>query len=418
LTQSSLNTAKFLLKRRKYSKAITLLESNQELYLEDFDYYLTLGTACLYAGDIGNAYNFYQHAREIRLSNANLMLGQAAIFLRRGNTDRALQYYLDILNFEPGNKVARNAMEFIRKHGDYNTIYKWVDNGKIKRFYPPIGLNPDIIRNILFAFFIAGTVISTVFFYNPKEKKSVQIVSRDNPSNIEISGEESGELLATDLSSSVVRYFMDEKQISKSLESAMDYYQSYDDNASQVEINRILNSNASATVKQKASRLMDYTKAPTFDSFDSQKEKHYTNYAEIDTNFAPPIKIGCLFHDHPDQRTLKKIGWVSELQDGASLIDVDYDLPNLQQGALFIVPSGIDNSKGRLFRVSALSNSMVYPSSITCEIVPEYEDTIDQTAMNDFHSSDFNLISEEEDTGQFLKYNEDYRFINEEDDFL
>lgn len=58
--------------------------------------------------------------------------------------------------------------------------------------------------------------------------------------------------------------------------------------------------------------------------------KHYTTYGEIDSNYEPPIQVGVLFHDHPDQKTLKKIGWVSELQDTSSLIEVDYDLPNLQ----------------------------------------------------------------------------------------
>ena len=148
-------------------------------------------------------------------------------------------------------------------------------------------------------------------------------------------------------------------------------------------------------------------------------DKHWTNYTEIDANYAPPIKVGCFFHEHPDQKTLKKIGWVTELQDGASLIEVDYDLPQLQQGALFIVPGGLDNSKGRLFRVSSLTNSMVYPASITCEIVPEYEDTINQVAMNDFKASDFNLISEEDETNQLMGYNEAYRYhIGEDEDDL
>jgi len=136
----------------------------------------------------------------------------------------------------------------------------------------------------------------------------------------------------------------------------------------------------------------------------------------MDTNFSAPLKVGCLFHDHPDQKTLKKIGWVAELQDGAALIDVDYDLPNLQQGALFIIPGGIDNSQGRLFRVVSMSNSMVYPSSITCEIVPEYEDTLSSSEVNDYRTSDFNLISEEKDTQQFLPDTVDYNLYDEDDD--
>lgn len=125
--------------------------------------------------------------------------------------------------------------------------------------------------------------------------------------------------------------------------------------------------------------------------------KHYTTYGEIDSNFEPPIKTGVLFHDHPDQKTLRKIGWVSELQEGSSLIEVDYDLPNLQQGSLFIIPSGIDNAKGRLFKVVSIQNSMVYPASITCEIVPEYEDSIDVKSDIDYSRSSYSLLSREDD---------------------
>lgn len=125
--------------------------------------------------------------------------------------------------------------------------------------------------------------------------------------------------------------------------------------------------------------------------------KHYTTYGEIDSNYEPPIQVGVLFHDHPDQKTLKKIGWVSELQDTSSLIEVDYDLPNLQQGSLFIIPSGLDDGKGRLFKVVNMQNSIVYPASITCEIVPEFEDSEDRVSDFDYSRSSFNLLSREED---------------------
>ena len=123
--------------------------------------------------------------------------------------------------------------------------------------------------------------------------------------------------------------------------------------------------------------------------------KKYTTYAEIDANYEQPLLEGCIFNEHPDQQTLKKIGWVSELQQNASIIHVRYDLPNLEQGALFIVPSGLDNAKGRLFRVVKITNIMVYPASIACEIVPEYENTY-EPSLNDFTDSSFNLLNEED----------------------
>lgn len=129
--------------------------------------------------------------------------------------------------------------------------------------------------------------------------------------------------------------------------------------------------------------------------------KHYTNYTEIEGNYYDPIQVGCIFNDHPDQPTLKKMGWVSELQENSSIIHVPYDLPELQQGALFFIPSGLDNSPNRLFRVVKMQNIMAYPSSISCEIVPEYENTFHKEQY-DYRYSSFNLlIQEEEENSSF-----------------
>ena len=125
-------------------------------------------------------------------------------------------------------------------------------------------------------------------------------------------------------------------------------------------------------------------------------DKHYTTFTEIESNYFEPIEVGCIFDEHPTQQTLKKIGWVSELQESASIIHVPYDLPNIQQGALFFIPSGLDNAPNRLFRVTKLMNSIVYPASISCEIVPEFENTF-VPEQYDFKHSSFNLLSGEDD---------------------
>lgn len=126
-----------------------------------------------------------------------------------------------------------------------------------------------------------------------------------------------------------------------------------------------------------------------------KENKHYTIYSEIESNYKEPQVVGCIFEDHPKQDTLNKLGWVAELQEEISIISIPYDLEGLQAGALFIVPSGLDNAQGRLFRVTKLSTIMIYPASITCKIVPEYEDTFSTTQYDHKHTS-FNLLNEEE----------------------
>ena len=124
-------------------------------------------------------------------------------------------------------------------------------------------------------------------------------------------------------------------------------------------------------------------------------DKHYTLHGELFANYQEPEVIGCLFNEYPDQRSMRKKGWVVELQDGASLISVPFDLHDLQRGALFVIPSGLDNTKGRLFRVESLLNTMIYPSSITCEIVPEWENTLPDSKLDRQHT-DFNFLAQED----------------------
>lgn len=127
-----------------------------------------------------------------------------------------------------------------------------------------------------------------------------------------------------------------------------------------------------------------------------KKDKHWTTYAEIDSNYYPPCIVGCLFNEHPDQRSMKKAGWVAELQEGSSVISVPYDLPNIQVGALFIIPSGIDCTEGRVFRVTKLLTTMIYPASVSCEIVPEYKDTFNPS-LHDHSDNTFTLLNEDGD---------------------
>ena len=56
------------------------------------------------------------------------------------------------------------------------------------------------------------------------------------------------------------------KEITKKYQNALNYFQNHKDNAAQIEVNYILNSNASVSIKNKASMLMTYFEIPDFDS--------------------------------------------------------------------------------------------------------------------------------------------------------
>lgn len=127
-----------------------------------------------------------------------------------------------------------------------------------------------------------------------------------------------------------------------------------------------------------------------------RKDKHWTTYSEIESNYCEPIIVDCIFNEFPDQRTMKKLGWNAEVDQNASIISVPYNLTDIQVGALFVVPSAINPQQGRLFRVIKLSTSMIYPASVTCELALEWENTFLSSSYSHKYDS-FNLLSGEDD---------------------
>ena len=78
------------------------------------------------------------------------------------------------------------------------------------------------------------------------------------------------------------------------------------------------------------------------------------------------------------------------------MIHVPYDLKGLQQGSLFIIPDAFDPKTGRVFRVVQMSAGMIYPASITCEIVPEWANEFDASQLT-FPTNNFNLLNNEDE---------------------
>ena len=120
--------------------------------------------------------------------------------------------------------------------------------------------------------------------------------------------------------------------------------------------------------------------------------KDYSLHGNLEANYHPGILCGCIFEEHPTVKTMRRLGWNTELSESSSVIHVPFDLPGLEQGGQFIIPSPYDNSKGRLFRIISISSIMVYPASFACEIAPEYETTVEKAQVKDFTKSDFNLL--------------------------
>lgn len=301
MSRGALERAHSLLQRRKFSHVISLLESgkNPEMYRESFDYFLTAGIACLYLGDTGSAGAYFQRARRIRLTDPTLINAQAVLFLRRGDTDRALSYYVEVLDYDPDNKIALGAMEFIRTHGSYDDVCKAVDSGEIEKFYPPLGVNPDFIKRI-FLSAVGGVVLAILIFSIAKFITGIQNFhissSKERPdlSGLYLTVDELANAQKKSRPAGNFKYSLSDDEIKKSYGLVKKYSTDYKENAARVEINRILNSNADEVTKANLRILLTHFGEHSFDSLSNYDD----NIPYADVNVAEKenkldLYLGC-----------------------------------------------------------------------------------------------------------------------------
>ncbi len=321
---SVLDRAKRSFARKRYNDVISLLEPEVINYRDSFSFYYMLGLSCLYTGDIGGAGSYFQRARQIKMRDPDLLAAQAALYLRRGNTQQAVDYYLEILEYAPTHRLARRALDFLRKKASDDTIADLVSSGKIARFYPrlSLGIPPAIPVAAIAAVTLA---IAALQFQLPSIIKTVSGPDRADLSSFELNPDERANLVETGGSA---RYILTSREIESSWSKARSLFQSWRDNAAQVEINRLLGSNASLGIKQKARLLMTWLAEPGFDSLKDNYE-----YAEVAAD--PQLYLDCWVIWR---------GMATNLSEGSEALDfqllVGYDTRNRLEGVVPVTIEG------------------------------------------------------------------------------
>ncbi|MBB5218085.1 MULTISPECIES: hypothetical protein [Treponema] len=368
MARSAVERARALLKRRKFSLAITLLESYEEYYRDDFEFNLVMGHAFLYSGDFGSASSFYKRARNIRINDSELILGQAAIFLQRGDTQKAIEYYLDVLDIDPENAVAKAALDFIRDYGEYPVIVRWYETGKLQRFFPPLGLNPLIIIKSCAAGILAGIVLGAVIYGFASVKPARDYIKgpRMNLSSLglELSSDERESALAQDLSGTVVHFMLSRQEANRAYDDAVMYFQDGRDNACRVEINRLLQSNVSAEFKGKVNVLESllFPEPPTFDNLLDN-----VSYDTIVSSKVPELYEGCYvawsgrisraeLHDNGDWSCTLLVGY-ENLENFDGYVQVNFSkglnpVPDGKKAVRFLGRVKFDDGKLKLDGIS------------------------------------------------------------------
>jgi hypothetical protein len=263
-----LTRASRLARSGKYEAAIRALEPEVNRYHGSFYYYYILGSSCLRTGDFGGALTYFRLAHETKMREPLAILGLAALFLRRGETERAVDFYLDIMETDPNNRTARKAMRVIRRQAGTDNFSSWLETGKLPTLYPPIPFPGFSIKEIMGACAVLlavclitlGCLIRVKVLPNPFLTKS----SREGAAVFSLSREERMAPIQTGGS---YRYSLSRIQALDYYEKAHSQFASHRDEAARINLNRILESNAAEELKNRARIIISYMEPPGFDTF-------------------------------------------------------------------------------------------------------------------------------------------------------
>ncbi len=259
----SLGEAKRLFRARKFPDVIRFLEPEVFRFRESIDYFLLLGLSCLRTGDLGGAFSYLGRARQLDGGNVKAALGLAAIHVRRAETEKALALWLEVLESEPSNAVARRGMEILRRGLAPDQLQELVDSSRINRLYPPLPPRITVVPfvvGILVALIAVGLgyIGYRVIPFPPPARRGIAEV--EIPNNLP-------RLIENGAADSSSPYTLTERQVLRGFEQAKRDLLSSRDNLAAVEINRILLSNASLPVKERVRILKGFVEKPSFTTF-------------------------------------------------------------------------------------------------------------------------------------------------------
>jgi tetratricopeptide (TPR) repeat protein len=261
-----LNKAAILAKRRDYESALKMLKDEEDRYYGSFRYYYLYAVICLYSGSFVEAHENFNLARRLKIKDSSTMLGLAVLYLKRLNTGQAVDYYLDVQEMDPGNKIAKKALDVIRKHSSSEALSDWMTPQQLTKLFPPI---PGPVINF-FTVSKAVLILTAAFFlvygilmiFNLAPNPFV----RDQRPHTEfiLSSEERNDPVEV---GGLYRYILTRDQAISLYDRALALFIDHRDEAAKINLNRILESNASEGLKNRARLLLDNMEVPGFDNF-------------------------------------------------------------------------------------------------------------------------------------------------------
>jgi len=257
-----LNKAAILAKKRDYEGALKTLRNEEDRYYGSFKYYYLYGVICLHSGNFIEAHEYFNLARKIKIKDTSVMLGFAVLYLRKLNTVQALEYYLNVQEAEPKNKIVKKALTVIRKNSAGEALSDWLTEN-ISTLFPPIP-GPGINTKTLIGIGVLAAALLIILSGILIAKNSSGARNQRPTAEYILSSQERNAAVQLD---GYYRYILTRDQALSLYDRALSLFTSYRDEAAKINLNRILESNASDGLKNRARLLMDNMDVPGFDNF-------------------------------------------------------------------------------------------------------------------------------------------------------
>ncbi|MBU0928537.1 MAG: hypothetical protein KKA67_12365 [Spirochaetes bacterium] len=256
MPKNPLDEAESLFRRHRWADLISLLEPLSAVYRENARFFVLLGIAYLRKEDSGGAFSCFRRAQSIDFRDADAALGLAAVYVRRGESDKAVQLYVEILERRPRDRRARRGLDYLRKSGPSTEA---ISTAKARRLYPA----PPFRAGLVLSAVAAIAAIALAIWLYPMVASGIRSAAprRAGVSDIALSSEESASPVGSAGGFDIV---LTEKEALEAFDAAKRLFSDYRDEAALVELNRLLSSNATRQVKAKAEALARYVREPSF----------------------------------------------------------------------------------------------------------------------------------------------------------
>lgn len=327
-----LRAAERLYRQGRYGEVIRHLEPQVFAYRENPRFYELLGFSCLRTGDYGGAYSFLSRSSQLDRDNPRVLDALAVAELKRRRPTDAIQTWLDALELDSGDKLAKKGLNLVRQAENPTALAQDLSEREVRALLPPSPRRGLLLRRlaivgaVVIAVGVGGYLVSMSGILTqeegppPREGEELARFNQEPDSWIGYEGE--------------FRYVFTEDEVERIFDRAAGYFHNFRDNMARREINRILNSNASSAVKERASLLTEYIQTPDFSSFQD-------NFAYDDVVSEPWLYQGCY---------VRWRGRVANLSVGETIsfdLMVGYEDGRVLEGVVSaVVPFGVSIDAG------------------------------------------------------------------------